>query len=125
MEAARGRHTCLREYGSTPAVGSSRITHLEPPTNAHITDTFLFIPPAREKAVSVQGDRQCEREGGRGVERREGGRREGDEEREEEEMEMKGGREEGEEKGKKKKKGERGGREKKKKKEKERREKKE
>ena len=35
----------LRAQGSTPAVGSSRMTALEPPTKAMATDSFLFIPP--------------------------------------------------------------------------------
>lgn len=35
----------LRAYGSTPAVGSSRITTLDPPTNAMATDNFLCMPP--------------------------------------------------------------------------------
>lgn len=33
------------EYGSTPEVGSSRITTLAPPTNAKATDNFLCMPP--------------------------------------------------------------------------------
>lgn len=36
-----------RAYGSTPAVGSSKITARDPPTNAIATDNFLFIPPDR------------------------------------------------------------------------------
>ena len=35
----------LRAYGSTPAVGSSRITVLAFPQKAMATDSFLFIPP--------------------------------------------------------------------------------
>ena len=35
----------LRAYGSTPAVGSYRMTVLEPATKAMATDNFLFIPP--------------------------------------------------------------------------------
>lgn len=38
----------LREYGSTPAVGSSKTTTLEPPTKAIATDSFLCIPPDRD-----------------------------------------------------------------------------
>lgn len=37
----------LRAYGSTPAVGSSKITARDPPTNAMATDSFLFMPPER------------------------------------------------------------------------------
>lgn len=37
----------LRAYGSTPAVGSSRITARDPPTKAMATDSFLFMPPER------------------------------------------------------------------------------
>jgi len=37
----------LRAYGSTPAVGSSKITARDPPTKAMATDSFLFIPPER------------------------------------------------------------------------------
>lgn len=36
------------EYGSTPDVGSSRITTLAPPTNARATDNFLCMPPTVE-----------------------------------------------------------------------------
>lgn len=36
------------EYGSTPEVGSSRITTLAPPTNAKATDNFLCMPPGLE-----------------------------------------------------------------------------
>lgn len=32
-------------YGSTPAVGSSKITVREPPTNAIATDSLRFMPP--------------------------------------------------------------------------------
>lgn len=35
----------LLEYGSTPEVGSSKITTFDPPTNAMATDSFLCIPP--------------------------------------------------------------------------------
>lgn len=35
----------LLEYGSTPDVGSSKMTTLDPPTNAMATDSFLCIPP--------------------------------------------------------------------------------
>ena len=35
------------EQGSTPDVGSSRITILDPPTNAMATDSFLCIPPVQ------------------------------------------------------------------------------
>ena len=34
-----------REVGSTPAVGSSRITTWEPPTKAMATESFRCIPP--------------------------------------------------------------------------------
>ena len=34
-------------YGSTPAVGSSKITVRDPPTNAIATDSLRFIPPLR------------------------------------------------------------------------------
>lgn len=37
----------LRAYGSTPAVGSSKITARDPPTKAMATDSFLFMPPER------------------------------------------------------------------------------
>lgn len=37
----------LRAYGSTPAVGSSKITARDPPTKAIATDSFLFMPPER------------------------------------------------------------------------------
>lgn len=35
----------LLEYGSTPEVGSSKITTFDPPTNAMATDSFLCMPP--------------------------------------------------------------------------------
>lgn len=35
----------LLEYGSTPDVGSSKMTTFDPPTNAMATDSFLCIPP--------------------------------------------------------------------------------
>lgn len=37
----------LRAYGSTPAVGSSKMTARDPPTKAMATDSFLFMPPER------------------------------------------------------------------------------
>lgn len=37
----------LRAYGSTPAVGSSKITARDPPTKAMATESFLFMPPER------------------------------------------------------------------------------
>lgn len=40
----------LREHGSTPVVGSSSITTLDPPRRAIAIDNFLFIPPDREPA---------------------------------------------------------------------------
>lgn len=40
----------LREQGSTPVVGSSRITTLDPPRRAIAMDNFLFIPPDRVPA---------------------------------------------------------------------------
>lgn len=40
----------LREHGSTPVVGSSRITTLDPPRRAIAMDNFLFIPPDRVPA---------------------------------------------------------------------------
>lgn len=40
-------HMALREEGSTPAVGSSRMTVLAPPTNAMAIDNFLCMPPDR------------------------------------------------------------------------------
>ena len=39
----------LLAYGSTPAVGSSKMTVLELPTNAIATDSFRFIPPKIKK----------------------------------------------------------------------------
>ena len=36
-----------RAYGSTPAVGSSRITVREPATKAMATESFLFMPPLK------------------------------------------------------------------------------
>lgn len=36
----------LLEYGSTPDVGSSKMTTFEPPTNAMATDSFLCMPPS-------------------------------------------------------------------------------
>lgn len=47
----------LRAYGSTPAVGSSRITVLEPATNAMETDNFLFIPPDKYLDFSFRLER--------------------------------------------------------------------
>lgn len=44
----------LREYGSTPAVGSSRTTTFEPPTNAIATDSFLCMPPDKWKISSLK-----------------------------------------------------------------------
>lgn len=38
------------EYGSTPDVGSSSITTLEPPTKAIATDSFLCIPPIERES---------------------------------------------------------------------------
>lgn len=39
----------LRAYGSTPAVGSSRMTTFDPPTKARATESFLCIPPEEHK----------------------------------------------------------------------------
>lgn len=51
-------HICLLEYGSTPAVGSSRMMILGSPIIAIPTDSFLFWPPlrcfAKESACSVK-----------------------------------------------------------------------
>ncbi len=44
----------LRAYGSTPAVGSSRITTFDPPTKASATESFLCIPPEEHKHVRLQ-----------------------------------------------------------------------
>lgn len=50
----------LRAYGSTPAVGSSRITTLDPPTNAMATDSFLCIPPAHgQQTVARSPQKEC------------------------------------------------------------------
>lgn len=46
----------LRAYGSTPAVGSSRITTFEPPTKARATDSFLCIPPINTTGRQSQND---------------------------------------------------------------------
>lgn len=40
----------LLEQGSTPVVGSSRITTLDPPSRAMAMDNFLFMPPDRVPA---------------------------------------------------------------------------
>ena len=41
----------LLEYGSTPEVGSSRMTVFDPPTNAIATESFLCMPPDRQLGV--------------------------------------------------------------------------
>lgn len=41
----------LLENGSTPAVGSSRMTVLEPPTKATATDSFLCMPPDKHSTL--------------------------------------------------------------------------
>lgn len=41
----------LLEYGSTPDVGSSKMTTFDPPTNAMATDSFLCIPPVGWRAI--------------------------------------------------------------------------
>ena len=38
-------HIALRAYGSTPAVGSSKMTIRDLATNATAMDNFRFIPP--------------------------------------------------------------------------------
>lgn len=46
----------LLEYGSTPDVGSSRMTTFDPPTKAMATDSFLCIPPAEGNETSISQD---------------------------------------------------------------------
>lgn len=38
----------LLAYGSTPAVGSSRMTIRDPAVNATAIDSFRFMPPVRQ-----------------------------------------------------------------------------
>lgn len=45
-----------REAGSTPAVGSSKITTWEPPTKAMATESFRFIPPGQGEGPGCQHD---------------------------------------------------------------------